>query len=68
MNLEDVNSFLFTHHSNMEPMVFCVPNKAIRNSLKQHVNVNEGVARGVTVHLCMYVYLYAMYIATLLRP
>lgn len=43
VNLEDVNSFLFTHHSNKEPMVFHVPNKAVRNSLKLHVNVSEGV-------------------------
>ena len=41
MSLDDVNSFLFTHHLNKEPMVFYVPNKAVRNSLKLHVNVSE---------------------------
>ena len=39
VRLDDVNSFLFTHHLNKEPMVFYVPNKAVRNSLKLHVNV-----------------------------
>ena len=41
VRLDDVNSFLFTHHLNKEPMVFYVPNKAVRNSLKLHVNVSE---------------------------
>ena len=52
VRLDDVNSFLFTHPLNKEPMVFYVPNKAVRNSLKLHVNVSGRAVCGVVL-LCL---------------
>ena len=52
VNLDNVSSFLFTHHMSKEPMVFYVPNKAVRNSLKLHVNVSKG-AVCVRVRACV---------------
>ena len=53
VSLDDVNSFLFTHHLNKEPMVFYVPNKAVRNSLKLHVNVSGRAVCGVVWFSCV---------------
>ena len=44
MNVEDVSNVLFTQGDSTEPMVFYVPNKAVRNILKLHVNVSGNLS------------------------